>query len=162
MTCLYILVGLLLGSGLDLFFVPRSATPGEPRHINLSFILFVGFPHTYLPYNFQHWMPWLGWWWRVQQSVISMLNSRISWINRDLNVYCAFGLFLKACLFQRLCDYTIMPTLIWIGCGILVLLCVSERGFAFSSLAHEVNEVPNQSFVGCQAILIATVPYSDR
>jgi len=26
---------LLLGSGLDLFFVPRSATPVESRHIDL-------------------------------------------------------------------------------------------------------------------------------
>ena len=53
-------------------------------------------------HNFQHWMSWLGWWWRVQQSVISMLNSRISWINRDLNAHCAFGVFPKACLLQRL------------------------------------------------------------
>ena len=56
--------------------------------------------------NFQHWMPWLGWWWRVQQNVISMLSSRISWINRNLIVHCAFGTFLKACLLQRLLLYS--------------------------------------------------------
>ena len=57
------------------------------------------------PHNFQHWMPWLGWRWRVQRSVISMLNSRISWIIRTLNTHCAFGVFLKACLLQCLVSW---------------------------------------------------------
>lgn len=68
----------------------------------IEMFLVFGWVYPVCQYNFQHWMSWLGWWWRVQQSVISMLNSRISWINRNLNAHCAFGVFLKACLFQRL------------------------------------------------------------
>jgi len=68
-------------------------------------------------------MSWLGWWWRVQQSVISMLNSRISWINRDLNAHCAFGVFLKACLLQRL--LSIISKLPWLShAWLLHALCV--------------------------------------
>ena len=93
---------LLLGSGLDFIFVPRSTAPLEPRHIDFIFDSSRGVSSQLLTPQFQHWMPWLGWWWRVQQSVISMLNSRISWINRDLNAHCAFGVFPKACLLQRL------------------------------------------------------------
>lgn len=76
-------------------------------------------------HNFQHWMSWLGWWWRVQQSVISMLNSRISWINRDLNAHCAFGVFLKACLLQRL-FFNIPEAMPWLSHAWLVhALCVT-------------------------------------
>ena len=76
--------------------------------------------------NFQHWMPWLGWRWRVQQSVINMLNSRIPWINRDLNVHCAFRLLLKACLFQCLCIHAHMQhaAAAWIIACCGVSLCV--------------------------------------
>ena len=87
-------------------------------------------------HNFQHWMSWLGWWWRVQQSVISMLNSRISWINRDLNAHCAFGVFLKACLLQRLSSY--INELPWLSHAWLVhALCVT----ADMPLTHAVHSL---------------------
>ena len=41
----------------------------------------------YTQTTLQHWMPWLGCWWRVQQSVISMLSCRSLWANRNLNVH---------------------------------------------------------------------------
>ena len=80
------------------------------------------------PHNFQHWMSWLGRWWRVQQNVISMLKSRIPWIHRDLNVNCALRLFLKVCLFQCMCAYAselnaaVACTAIVVACD--VSLCV--------------------------------------
>ena len=46
--------------------------------------------------------------WRAQRSVISIANCRIPWTNRDLNVYCAFGISLKACLLQ--CLFLFIPS----------------------------------------------------
>ena len=90
-------------------------------HLFILFVFGVSYPLCH--HNFQHWMSWLGWWWRVQQSVISMLNSRISWINRDLNAHCAFGVFLKACLLQRL--LSIISKLPWLShAWLLHALCV--------------------------------------
>ena len=67
-----------------------------------SFTSFVGFVPCPLIYNLQWWMSWLEHWWRAQRSVISIVNCRIPWINRILNVFCAFGTFLRACLLQSL------------------------------------------------------------
>jgi len=47
--------------------------------------------------------------WRAQRSVIIIVNCRIPWTNRDLNVYCAFGTSLKACLLQ--CLFSLAPVL---------------------------------------------------
>ena len=58
-------------------------------------------------HNFQRRMSRLEQRWRAQRSVISIVNCRIPWINRDLNVYCAFGICLKACLLQ--CLLILMP-----------------------------------------------------
>ena len=62
----------------------------------------VGFVPCLSSYNLQWWMSWLEHWWRAQRSVISIVNCRIPWINRILNVFCAFGKFLRACLLQSL------------------------------------------------------------
>jgi len=42
--------------------------------------------------------------WRAQRSVINIVNCRIPRTNRTLNVHCAVGLFLAACLLQCLCS----------------------------------------------------------
>ena len=61
-----------------------------------------GFPPHCLKHNFQRRMSRLEQRWRAQRSVISIVNCRIPWTNRDLNVYCAFGIYLKARLLQCL------------------------------------------------------------
>ena len=103
-------------------------------------------------HNFQHWMSWLGWWWRVQQNVISMLNSRISWINRDLNAHCAFGVFLKACLLQRM--FSIINKLSWLcHAWLLYALCVTANlplTHAMHSLAIcNLHPFEDRCFVAC-------------
>ena len=72
------------------------------HHFLTSFNSFAGFVPCPLIYNLQWWMSWLEHWWRAQRSVISIVNCRIPWINRILNVFCAFGTFLRACLLQSL------------------------------------------------------------
>ena len=57
---------------------------------------------SYCSCNFQRWMSWLEHRWRAQRSVMSIVNCRIPWINSNLNVHCAFGISLKACLLQSL------------------------------------------------------------
>ena len=84
----------------------------------------VGFVPCLLSYNLQWWMSWLEHWWRAQRSVISIVNCRIPWINRILNVFCAFGTFLRACLLQSL--LLLLPvTLGSSASSVSVCLCVS-------------------------------------
>ena len=52
--------------------------------------------------NFQQGMSRLAYRGRAQQSVISIVNCKIPRITRILNVHCAFGVSLKACLLQCL------------------------------------------------------------
>ena len=77
-----------------------------------------------IEYNFQRRMSRLEQRWRAQRSVISIVNCRIPWTNRDLNVYCAFGISLKACLLQ--CLLIFMPPTpskaIW-KCRVCVFVC---------------------------------------
>ena len=70
-------------------------------------------------HNFQRRMSRLEQRWRAQRSVISIVNCRIPWTNRDLNVYCAFGISLKARLLQ--CLLIFMPLTY---SNLLVLSCV--------------------------------------
>ena len=78
----------------------------------------------FIDYNFQRRMSRLEQRWRAQRSVISIVNCRIPWTNRDLNVYCAFGISLKACLLQ--CLLIFMPPAhskaIWY-CRVCVFVC---------------------------------------
>ena len=84
----------------------------------------VGFVPSLSSYNLQWWMSWLEHWWRAQRSVISIVNCRIPWINRILNVFCAFGTFLRACLLQSL--LLLLPvTLGSSASSVSVCLCVS-------------------------------------
>ena len=75
-------------------------------------------------YNFQRRMSRLEQRWRAQRSVISIVNCRIPWTNRDLNVHCAFGISLKACLLQ--CLLHLMPASNSTSCGLgtCASLCV--------------------------------------
>ena len=114
------------------------ALPAVLGHCCIFFIDWFSFVNAfYFLYlnNFQHWMSWLGWWWRVQQNVISMLNSRISWINRNLNAHCAFGVFLKTYLLQRLFSNINKP--LWFShvWWLLHVLCVT----ADMLLTHAVH-----------------------
>ena len=79
----------------DVCFVISNVSYGVGDHLCASY------------YNFQRRMSRLEQRWRAQRSVISNVNCRKPWINRDLNVYCAFGISLKACLLQ--CQYAHMP-----------------------------------------------------
>ena len=83
---------------------------------------------VYLSYNLQWWMSWLEHWWRAQRSVISIVNCRIPWINRILNVFCAFGTFLRACLLQSLL-LLIPVTSGGSASSVSVCLCVSRITF---------------------------------
>ena len=78
-----------------------------------------GCPPDSIKHNFQRRMSRLEQRWRAQRSVISIVNCRIPWTNRDLNVYCAFGTYLKACLLQ--CLLIFMPLT---HSNSLVLSCV--------------------------------------
>ena len=92
------------------------------------FQFIVGFVPCLLSYNLQWWMSWLEHWWRAQRSVISIVNCRIPWINRILNVFCAFGTFLRACLLQSL--LLLLPvTLGGSASSVSVCLCVSRITF---------------------------------
>ena len=72
------------------------------RFVNWNCMLTWSVCQQLLTHNFQRRMSRLEQRWRAQRSVISIVNCRIPWTNRDLNVYCAFGTCLKACLLQRL------------------------------------------------------------
>ena len=91
---------------------------------NVYAYLFAVVFHLYVEYNFQRRMSRLEQRWRAQRSVISIVNCRIPWTNRDLNVYCAFGISLKACLLQ--CLLIFMPPAlskaIWFSC-VCVFVC---------------------------------------
>ena len=80
----------------------------------------------YWKYNFQRRMSRLEQRWRAQRSVISIVNCRIPWTNRDLNVYCAFGLFLKACLLQCLLIFMPLTHAKSLGAVMGACLCVKE------------------------------------
>ena len=88
-----------------------------------------------IKHNFQRRMSRLEQRWRAQRSVISIVNCRIPWTNRDLNVYCAFGISLKACLLQ--CLLILMPLTY---CTFLVLSCVRVCvSMSFVLLTHSVH-----------------------
>ena len=57
-------------------------------------------------HNFQRWMSRLKQRWRAQRSVIIIVNCRVPWTNRSLNVSCAARISLAACLLQ--CLYLFM------------------------------------------------------
>lgn len=71
-------------------------------------------------YNFQRSMSRLEQRWRAQRTVISIVNCRIPWTNRNLNVNCAFGISLKACLLQ--CPIHFMPAT-WSTLVVLLPVC---------------------------------------
>ena len=75
-------------------------------------------------YNFQRWMSRFEQRWRVQRSAISIVNCRIPWADRDLNTYCAFGIFLKACVLQCLFAL-ILKMLLYVY--IHVMVCCSSN-----------------------------------
>ena len=100
-------------------------------------------------YNFQRRMSRLEQRWRAQRSVISIVNCRIPWTNRDLNVYCAFGLFLKACLLQ--CLLIFMPlthancSLTWCSHG-CVFVCQGVRPWRIQYTGSVSNKQLNKHF----------------
>ena len=81
---------------------------------------------SFFEHNFQRRMSRLEQRWRAQRSVISIVNCRIPWTNRDLNVYCAFGLFLKACLLQCLLIFMPLTHAKSLGAVMGACLCVKE------------------------------------
>jgi hypothetical protein len=80
-----------------------------------------GLIHAIASYNFQRRMSRLEQRWRAQRSVINIVNCRIPWTNRYLNVYCAFGISLKACLLQ--CLLLFIPAF----ASIAASFCASRR-----------------------------------
>jgi len=84
-------------------------------------------------YNFQRLMSRLEQRWRAQRTVISIVNCRIPWINRNLNVDCAFGISLKACLLQ--CPIHFMPAT-RSALAVLLPVCVCVLR-SFLPLTHE-------------------------
>ena len=104
------------------------------KYICICVLLWV-VDHLMIKHNFQRRMSRLEQGWRAQRSVISIVNCRIPWTNRDLNVYCAFGISLKARLLQ--CLLIFMPltysNLLVLSC---VRVCVSK---SFVPLTHSVH-----------------------
>ena len=100
-----------------------------------SFIL-GGWPPMIASYNFQRRMSRLEQRWRAQRSVISIVNCRIPWTNRDLNVYCAFGTFLKACLLQCLLIFMPLTPAKFFLVPSVVRVCVSK---SFVPLTHSMH-----------------------
>ena len=99
-------------------------------------------PVSYFNNNFQRRMPRFEQRWRAQRSVISVVNCRIPWTNRDLNVYCAFGISLKAYLLQ--CLYHLFLTA-WTSLGVLAPESICVSGMSISdawsvSVAHIFNQ----------------------
>ena len=107
-------------------------------------------------YNFQRRMSRLEQRWRAQRSVISIVNCRIPWTNRDLNVYCAFGISLKACLLQ--CLLIFMPhaisKAIWFC--LCAYLCVKALSVldTFSAQVLSSTSNLNNTSVSCVALLL--------
>ena len=54
----------------------------------------------YILYNFQQWMSWLPYWWRMQRNAIHIVNCKTSWIIKILNVYHTSGKCPGVCLFE--------------------------------------------------------------
>ena len=115
----------------------KGSKPGSDRLLGLSLLsMFVWYSvssnsfwvvfHSLSSYNFQRRMSRLEQRWRAQRSVISIVNCRIPWTNRDLNVYCAFGLFLKACLLQCLLIFMPLTHAKSLGAVMGACLCVKE------------------------------------
>ena len=118
-----------------------------------SFIL-GGWPPVIASYNFQRRMSRLEQRWRAQRSVISIVNCRIPWTNRDLNVYCAFGISLKACLLQ--CLLIFMPPLSSKSFGYFVCayLCVKALR-AFDAFSVQVLlSTSNLNNTSCHLLLL--------
>ena len=92
-----------------------------------------------IKHNFQRRMSRLEQRWRAQRSVISIVNCRIPWINRDLNVHCAFGISLKACLLQSLL-YILPAVLPLQQCAAAAAhICVSRALVALGACRTEHN-----------------------
>ena len=87
--------------------MPGSASGVTPT---ICFLIFSHLYHLHqtMNNNFQRRMSRLDRQWRAQRSVINIVNCRIPWINRILNVYCAFGISLEACLLQCTCIYSFL------------------------------------------------------
>ena len=105
------------------------------------------FGHRSLEHNFQRWMSRLEQRWRAQRSVISIVNCRIPWTNRDLNVYCAFGLFLKACLRQCLLIFMPLTHAKSLGaCHGCVFVCQGVRPWRIQYTGSVSNKQLNKHF----------------
>ena len=89
-----------------------------------------------IKHNFQRRMSRLEQRWRAQRSVISIVNCRIPWTNRDLNVYCAFGILLKACLLQCLLIFMPLTPAKFFLVPSVVRVCVSK---SFVPLTHSMH-----------------------
>ena len=95
-------------------------------------------------HNFQRWMPRLEQRWRAQRSVIIFVNCRIPWINRALNVFCAFGLYLKACL--RWCLYGLIQSATLNLMGSVLIVCQCVQGSPLLQRMH--------AFCRCQQLAV--------
>ena len=94
--------------------------------------------------NFQRQMSRLKQRWRAQRSVISIVNCRIPRTNRTLNVHCAVGLFLAACLLQCLYSFHAWYSVSFVkrfwASASLSLLSVVEYSELLALLVHHVDE----------------------
>jgi len=82
--------------------------------------------------------------WRAQRSVINIVNCRIPRTNRTLNVHCAVGLFLAACLLQCLYSshawYRVSFVKRFCASASESLLWVVEYSELLALLVHHVDE----------------------
>ena len=108
-------------------------------------------------HNFQRRMSRLEQRWRAQRSVISIVNCRIPWTNRDLNVYCAFGISLKACLLQCLLIFMPLAHSNSFGSVMCACLCVKELALdASSAQVLSTTSNLNNTSVSYVALLLVT------
>jgi hypothetical protein len=126
-------------------------------HMYLCFALGGSPPHC-IEHNFQRRMSRLEQRWRAQRSVISIVNCRIPWTNRDLNVYCAFGISLKACLLQCLLIFMPLMHSKVLGAVMCACLCVKEPCAFDASSAQVLSTTSNliNTSVSYVALLLVT------
>ena len=132
------------------------------RNANVSVYCSGWFSTSCIKHNFQRRMSRLEQRWRAQRSVISIVNCRIPWTNRDLNVYCAFGISLKARLLQ--CLLIFMPltscTELTFGAVMCACLCVKELRALDAFSAQVLSTTSNLNNTSCvmRCVVVGHMP----
>ena len=112
-------------------------------------------------YNFQQWMSRLPQRWWTQRNAIRNANCKTSWIIKILNAHCAFGIYLRAYLFEYL--WTPLNPTLWcleLDYGTeLFLSSLLKYRTGFPSLCYTQVTITmiHENFIGILSILVGTL-----